>query len=95
MNTSSQGSTDEKANVKTLKTSDSVNLSSLDFKPPSIISSLVSPVSIGYRSKLSRLMKNRLNKSQINLEDGRFTSKNSLHDLKEVFLTTVYSNKIL
>lgn len=61
-------------NVKKLKTSDSVNLSSLEFKPPSIISSLISPVGIGYRSKLSRLVKNRLNKSQVTL-DTRSSSK--------------------
>ncbi len=82
MNILSQSSTNNKTHLK----SDSVNLLSLEFKPPSIISSLVSPVSIGYRSKLSRLMKNRLNKSQINLEDGSFTRKNSLHNLKEVFI---------
>lgn len=63
-----------KSSKKSQKVSESANsmnnLNELKRPSSSILSSIVSPVGLSYRCKLSKLMKNRLNKSQITL-DGR------------------------
>lgn len=74
-----------KSSKKSLKISSKIsesansmnNLNELKRPSSSILSSIVSPVGLSYRSKLSKLMKNRLNKSQITLDSRKGNQENN------------------